>query len=132
MKSKLPLHSKASSTSITPRKPDDVVLPVYVTPIPAPLFATDATPATKRRHAAITSIDAPLGRRRSRGFASPVAPGPSDVRQLPRRARRGGPDRERTLIVDTRGSDPMDFEEDGSRERKRSRMSKPDSTSPST
>ncbi|KAG8769892.1 hypothetical protein FRC12_004664 [Ceratobasidium sp. 428] len=127
-----PPRRQARSPHQTPRKPDNIALSVDATPIPAPLFATDATPATKRRHAAITSIDAPLGRRRSRGFASPVAPGPSDVRQIPRRARRGGPDRERTLIVDTRGSDPMDFEEDGPRERKRSRMSKQDSTSPST
>ncbi|KAG9078569.1 hypothetical protein FRC06_008302, partial [Ceratobasidium sp. 370] len=81
----------------TPRQPDDLPLALDPAPIPAPLFATDATPATKRRHAAITSVDAPLARRRSRAFALPVAPGPSDVRQ-PRRGKRGVPDRERSMI----------------------------------
>ncbi|KAG9091861.1 hypothetical protein FS749_016182 [Ceratobasidium sp. UAMH 11750] len=115
----------------TPRKLDVLPPAPEPAPIPAPLFATEATPATKRRHAAITSVDAPLARRRSRAFALPVAPGPSDTRQA-RRGKRGVPDRERSIIVESRGSDSMDFEEDGPRERKRSRTSRADPTSPST
>jgi hypothetical protein len=36
------------------------------------------------------------------------------------------------MIVENRSSDSMDFEEDGPRERKRSRTSRADPTSPST
>jgi len=116
----------------TPRKTEDLSAAVDSTPVPAPLFATDATPATKRRHAAITSVDPPPARRRSRVFAAPVGPGPSDIRQ-PRRAKRGGgSERERSVVVDNRSSDLMDLEEEGPRERKRSRTSRVDPASSST
>ncbi|QRV85633.1 hypothetical protein RhiJN_27683 [Ceratobasidium sp. AG-Ba] len=113
------------SPAQTPRKQGDAPLPATdPAPVPAPLFSTDATPAAKRRHAAIATHDPSLGRRRSRAFASPVAPGPS----ASRRAKRG-PERERSTIVsDNRSSDLMDFEEDGPRERKRTRTSRTDPT----
>ncbi|KAH7325430.1 hypothetical protein B0J17DRAFT_681350 [Rhizoctonia solani] len=73
----------------------------------------DATNATKRRHGAITS-DA---RRRSR--AGPL-PGERDIR-TPRKVKRAG-ERERER---DRPIDGMEFDEDGGRDRKRSRITNP-------
>ncbi|CEL62846.1 hypothetical protein RSOLAG1IB_10522 [Rhizoctonia solani AG-1 IB] len=81
-------------------------------PSDSPFDATTITTAPKRRHAAIASADA---RRRTK--VGPV-PGERDIR-TPRKIKKAAPGErvERDKTTDT-----MDFEEDGGRDRKRSRM----------
>jgi len=120
------------SPSHTPRRAESSTV-ADLPPIPAPSFSVDATPATKRRHAAITAVEpSTSSRRRPRGFAAPVAPTPLDNRP-PRRTKRGGAaERDRGVVVESRSSDSMDFEEDEPRERKRSRTTRSDSASSAT
>jgi hypothetical protein len=115
------------SPNQTPRRASTSSLPADVAPISVPSLALEATPPAKRRHAAITAVDPTIVRRRPRSFASPVVPGLGENRP-PRRAKRSGAERERSVMVDNRVPDMMDFEDEGPRERKRSRTSRPDST----
>lgn len=121
------------SPSHTPRRAESSSAVVDLPPIPAPSFSLEAAPATKRRHAAITAVEpATSSRRRSRVFAAPIAPAPLDTRP-PRRVKRGGAaERDRSVVVETRSSDSMDFEEEGPRDRKRSRTARSDSASSAT
>ncbi|KAF8600943.1 hypothetical protein BDV93DRAFT_525018 [Ceratobasidium sp. AG-I] len=121
------------SPSHTPRRAESSATVVDLTPIPAPSFSVDATPAAKRRHAAITTAEpTSSSRRRPRAFAAPVAPTPLDSRPQ-RRIKRGGvAERDRGVVVESRSSDSMDFDEDEPRERKRSRTARSDSASSAT
>ncbi|CAE6340519.1 unnamed protein product [Rhizoctonia solani] len=91
-------------------------------PSDSPFDATTTTTASKRRHGAITSTEA---RRRTR--AGPVS-GERDIR-TPRKIKRVVPGEriEREKMTDT-----MDFEEDGGRDRKRSRTTITTTTPPSS